>query len=527
MLWLSLLFPQFPLEVLAVGSMRQASAVHTGSVAVIADEKILVVDATAREAGVAPGMRLAAAWARQPQLIVLERRSDLEAATLKRLACWAGGFTPDVCLCDESSLLLEIEGCLRLFGGLETLLNQILVGLAAQGFAVRHAIAPTPMAANWLAQVGGDKAPCLDAGQVRQVIADLPVAVLASSPEIAARIHAFGLQRIGDLLALPRAALMRRIGAAPLLALSKALGELPDLRQRFVFPDQFCETLELPSRIEHAGALLYAGQRLVAALCGWLANRASGVATCLLYLEHERGRDKAESASCIELRFAEPTRDPSRITRVLRERLERLRLPSSVLIMRLEATSAEALPGRDGQLFSRASSGAGSSAMGAIGTLVERLQARLGEGSVMQLEPVADHRPECASRLVPWSAIDDPTTRRRATNGVGAPRSGHPAMQSSPAPTGEIGPHADTAPRPLWLLPKPEALNEINGRPQRYGPLELMSGPERIESGWWDAQEQDAVGDVQRDYFVARSTRYEWLWIFRAEAGWFLHGVFA
>jgi protein ImuB len=512
MLWLSLLFPQFPLEVLAVGSMRQASALHTGSVAVIADEKILVVDATARDAGVAPGMRLAAAWARQPQLIVLERRSDLEAATLKRLACWAGGFTPDVCLRDESSLLLEIEGCLRLFGGLDALLTQILDGLAAQGFAVHHAVAPTPIAASWLA-LSMPETQCRHPDQLRQTIADLPVVVLASSPDVAARIHAFGLQRIGDLMALPRAALMRRIGAAPLLALSKALGELPDVRQRFVFPDQFCETLELPARIEHAGALLYAGQRLVAALCGWLANRASGVVTCLLYLEHERGRDKAESASCVELRFSEPTRDANRITRVLRERLERLRLPSSVLIMRLEATSAEALPGRDGQLFGRVNR---SAELGAIGTLVERLQARLGEGSVMQLEFVADHRPECASRLVPWSVSEG----RGNVNSTDAF-----AQASGFAGAAQCATNSPL--RPLWLLPKPEALGEINGRPQRYGPLELMNGPERIESGWWDAQEQDAVGDVQRDYFVARSTRHEWLWIFRAEAGWFLHGVFA
>ena len=495
MLWLSLLFPQFPLEVLAGDPALQSGSMVV-TLAVIENEHILVADAAACEAGVAPGMRLAAAWARQPLLTVLERRSDLEAATLKRLACWAGGFTPDVCIRDESSLLLEIEGCLRLFGGLDVLLKQILDGLTAQGFSVRHALAPTPMAASWFALVVPETH-CFDADQLRLAVANLPVAVLASNPEVAARIQAFGLQRIGDLMALPRAALMRRIGAAPLVALSKALGELLDLRQRFIFPDQFCETLELPARIEHAGALLYAGQRLVAALCGWLAMRASGVAVCALYLEHERGRDKAKSATPIELRFAEPTRDANRITRVLRERLERLQLPSSVLIMRLEAASAEALPGRDGQLFSRANSGAAES--GAIGALVERLEARLGEGSVMRLEQIADHRPECASRLVPWSAVDE-------------------AVKMI-----EI----NAAPRPLWLLPAPEALNEINGRPQRYGPLELMNGPERIESGWWDADEQDAVGDVQRDYFVARSTRQEWLWIFRAEAGWFLHGVFA
>lgn len=518
MLWLSLLFPQFPLEVLAGDPALQSGSVAV-TLAVIEGEHILVADAAARDAGVTPGMRLAAAWARQPLLTVLERRSDLEAAALQRLACWAGGFTPDVCVRDEPCLLLEIDGCLRLFGGLDVLLKQILDGLAAQGFTVRHAIAPTPMAASWFALIAApiSETRCLQIDQLRPAVADLPVAVLASSPDVAARIHAFGLQRLGDLMALPRAALMRRIGAAPLLALSKALGELPDLRQRFIFPDRFCETLELPARIEHAAALLYAAQRLVAALCGWLAIRASGVAACLLHLEHERGRDKAESATCIELRFAEPTRDANRITRVLRERLERLRLPSSVLIMRLEATSAEVLPGHDGQLFSGANTGAAKSgAMDTLGTLVERLQARLGEGSVMRLEQFADHRPECASRLVPWSAVDG--RDNVCSTDAFAQASGFAGVAQCAT---------NSPPRPLWLLPKPESLNEINGRPQRHGPLELMNGPERIESGWWDADEQGAIGDVRRDYFVARSTRQEWLWVFRAEAGWFLHGVFA
>ena len=499
MLWLSLLFPQFPLEVLAQGAALQAAPL-----AIIEGECVLLADAAAGAAGVVPGMRLAAAWARQPALVVLERRPDIEAAALARLACWAGGFTPEVCLAGERGLLLELSACVRLFGGQAVLIKAVLDACVAQGFSVRHALAPTPLAASWLA-MAGSATPCMGMENLRQRVADLPVAVLANTAEIAARIQAFGMTRVGDLLTLPRAALMRRIGAAPLLALSKALGELPDLRPRFIFPDQFCETLELPARIEHAAALLYAAQALVAALCGWLTIRVSGVAACVLWLEHERGRDKAESATCVELRFAEPTRDATRINRVLRERLERLRLSASVVAMRLQAASVQALPGRDGQLFGRGNGSHVESS--AIGALVERLQARLGEGSVLQTAMVADHRPECASRLVPWSAPDGVTSG--VTNRVTS------ATESR------------FAPRPFWLLPKPEALGEINGRPQRHGQLELISGPERIESGWWDANEQDALGDVQRDYFVARSIRQEWLWIFRTPSGWFLHGVFA
>jgi protein ImuB len=60
--------------------------------------------------------------------------------------------------------------------------------------------------------------------------------------------------------------------------------------------------------------------------------------------------------------------------------------------------------------------------------------------------------------------------------------------------------------------------------------LSLLAGPERIESGWWDEGEasgEGITGDQRRDYFVARNPQGEWLWVFRDEAGWFLHGGFA
>ena len=51
--------------------------------------------------------------------------------------------------------------------------------------------------------------------------------------------------------------------------------------------------------------------------------------------------------------------------------------------------------------------------------------------------------------------------------------------------------------------------------------LTLVSGPERLESGWWDGD------DIARDYFVGRDASERCLWVFRTRAGeWFVHGVF-
>jgi protein ImuB len=79
-------------------------------------------------------------------------------------------------------------------------------------------------------------------------------------------------------------------------------------------------------------------------------------------------------------------------------------------------------------------------------------------------------------------------------------------------------------PRPAWLLAAPRALAARNGRPWLDGPLELLAGPERIESGWWDGR------DVARDYFLARDGCGARFWVFRERrerGGWYLHGVFA
>jgi protein ImuB len=65
--------------------------------------------------------------------------------------------------------------------------------------------------------------------------------------------------------------------------------------------------------------------------------------------------------------------------------------------------------------------------------------------------------------------------------------------------------------------------------PLRDHALQVLSGPERIESGWWDG------GDVRRDYYVVRTSLGQRAWAFQPAgvrdgdggSGWMLHGWFA
>jgi protein ImuB len=54
-------------------------------------------------------------------------------------------------------------------------------------------------------------------------------------------------------------------------------------------------------------------------------------------------------------------------------------------------------------------------------------------------------------------------------------------------------------------------------------PAQLLRGPERIESGWWDQ------GDVRRDYYLARTGEGTQVWVFHDRRGgqWYLQGLWA
>ena len=472
-LWLALHLPHLPLE---------AHAPVLSPSAVVEHGSIVACDAAARQAGIENGIGTAAARALVPAMTLIARNPAREAAALQTLACWAGSLTPRVSLA-SGGLLLEIGGSLRLFGGLDKLAAIAKAGLRGQGFTVALAAAPTPLGALWLARAGTG-ALCADTGQMRRHLDALPLSVLPDDASVA--LARFGARTLADVRGLPPAALARSIGMESLQSVSRAFGELPDPRADFVFPDRFSLSLELPAPVEAAAGLLFAARRLTAALSGWLAARQAAVNEFALRLRQRK------EETVLVLQFTEATADGARFERVLRERIERLALAAPVEALVLEAERIAPRPARNRALFHDA-----IAEREAVGALLERLRARLGDGQVYRIAPHEDHRPECASR--------------RAA-----------LFEQAGADT------AQTPPRPLWLLDAPQALAEVDGRPYLRGHLQLLAGPERIESGWWDGGE--AVGDLRRDYFIALSADAGWLWIYRecrAPGGWFLQGVFA
>ena len=82
------------------------------------------------------------------------------------------------------------------------------------------------------------------------------------------------------------------------------------------------------------------------------------------------------------------------------------------------------------------------------------------------------------------------------------------------------------APLVRRVFPEPHALRtDSSGGPRTQPPIARMTGPYRLQSGWW-AKTGWGAGIV-RDYWYAERSDGALLWIFHdaARGAWFLQGI--
>lgn len=483
-LWLCLYFPQLPLE-------AQASQPNPDLPLAICEEQgrqtlIITSNAPAAARGVRVGMPVNSALALVPELVIEARNVLLEDRALRRLASWAGQFTPAVSIQPGSALLLEIQGSLRLFNGLDALRAAVAAGLEALGHQVRMACATTARAALWLARAGVGR-PARNSLELRPALAGVHVRHLGWPARTVQALLQMGLTTVGDCVRLPREGFARRFGPGCQRELDQALGRHPEPQQFHVPPARFSAELELPVETSDQPLLLEGFQQLFTQLGQALQSRQASVRAVRCRLVHPDGRETRLRLGLQQA--AGQSTAANLLPGLLRLRLEAGTLPSAVssLVLQANLESGQLMAGTDllGQWLQPD---------GGLHALLERLRARLGEPAVQGFALRAEHRPESA-----WRAVPDPLAEAGATTLLTADRS-----------------------RPVWLLPAPALLGMVAGQPAWRGPLSMLHGPERIESGWWDG------GDVRRDYYRASNPQGAMLWVYqdlRSQA-WFLQGVF-
>ena len=469
---------------------------------------IVSANTAARTLGVKPGLKRATALALAPQITLGQADLARDAQALLAVAHAALAFTPMVVIepavegAQPHTVLLEVQASLRYFGGLPVLRERLLVALAPLGHRLQVVSAATPLGAALLARVHREL-DCADLAATCRALAGAPVWLLGPGRAHWEALQGMGMRTLADLGRVPRAGLARRFGEPMLSELDRAMGTRPDPREPLAPAPRFDTRLELFALADTGEQLLHGAAVLLARLVAWLSAQHAFARRFTLVMHHEQRsrRDAAgPSVTPLEIALAEPSRDSAPLLVLLRERLAPLQLHAPTLELSLHADDIARRAPPNTELFPTP-----ASEHEGLTRLIERLQARLGPEQVMRIAPVQDHRPERAT----VSRMADAQMRRvRAT------------------PVTE--PSAGLTVRPVWLMQQPEPLKERDAGPLLDGqPLHLLSGPERIETGWWEA------GLVERDYYIAQQPDGALVWVYRSRRpvvppapSWFLQGRF-
>ena len=492
-----------------VGSLRPREAPVRGKdatplVTTRMDKQRMVIAAACREAaalGLYSGMALTQAKALVPGLDV---RSDDPAGgrgELERLALFAvRRWTPTAQVDAPDGLLLDLTGVAHLYGGEVAMARRIVRFCRRIGLNARMAIAGTAGTAHALARFAASSVSICPLHGELSAIGALPLAALRLDDRQRSTAQRLGIERIQDLVAMPRAPLSRRFGPGFLLRLDQAIGraaeplvgvipfEVPQAERRFAEPIGSAETI--------ARAMAELAHRLAAELL----ERGLGARVLRLICERV---DREEQA--VTVGTARGTREAPHMLRLLGMKIETIEPGFGIERMRLIAERSEPL----GAAALAADLGMEETADTAL--LIDQIVARLGARAI--------YRPTMRESDVP----------ERSVAHVGA------LEQATSWPT--------LWPRPARILKRPEpidnVLSELPDQPPRRfiwrgitHRIVCADGPERISGEWW--RRPGEAGAV-RDYFRVENENGERFWVFRRGDGedtrsgnlsWHMHGIF-
>ncbi len=482
MLYICLRFPLLGLDALTNTTNVQPCALVDGG-------RVQLLNRAAKTAGVTASMSLTTAIALCPELHCRQRDRAREQHYWHQLALWAYRFSDDVSLSPPNALLLEVSRSLRLFGNLQRLYRTLLSAYRKRGLQLRVGIGNTPMAAELLSRQGIRAATLVNArGELQRPALKNALAAAPSrhlplaAPQLSV-LHNMGLRRVGDVLSLPRKELLSAFDDTMADTIERLTGRRSDPRPRFQPSEHFhterqfdgglqqCEQLRLPisAMLRELEIYLRLRQRL---------NRDLHWSFHFLDGHHEHWQTP------VSLRhFQQPL-----LLELVMLQLQHVRLPGPVERLTLTCRDFIALETPAEQLFDCPEQGRQQDAMQ---QLFAKLQLRLGEHTIQRL----------ASRdaLLPEH------------QGIACPSANYQHQRVD-----------QQALRPSWLLTTPLELDQQAGKLCWRAPLEILQGPERLDSHWWQQRQV-------RDYYIAQHRDHGLCWLFKdcLSQRWYLHGFFS
>lgn len=462
---------------------------------------VVAADATAQAAGLRVGMSVTKAQVLIPGLIIQNADPQADTEALGRLAVWMLRFAPIVAPDPPDGIVLDTTGADHLHGGEEAMLEGLLGHLAMSGICARAAIADTWGTAYALARFAARPTIIAARGHDMSVVVPLPLSALRLAPATVAALRTLGFERVSDLLVQPRAPLTLRFGPEIGRRIDQARGDMAEPIEPVRSPELVAVRRAFAEPIGAAETIARYIGKLVTQLCALLDERDLGARRLDLICHRVDNR-----AQAVRVGTATPVRDATRLTRLLRDKIETIEPGFGIEVMTLTVTVAEPLRGK------QTVSSLVEEPVPDVSDLIDTLINRVGERAIYRFAPVPSDVPERSICRIPAMAPD-----------TGASWPGH-------------------WPRPSRLLPQPEPVETVALLPD-HPPVSFTwrgvrrrvrraDGPERVFGEWW---KRDAELAAVRDYFRVEDDAGERYWLFRAGDGadaatgshrWFLHGVF-
>lgn len=487
MLWLCLRFPNLPLD--ALGQSQ-----YSGPLALYDGKRISIVNTAATQHGVETGLAISSALSLCPTLKCIARDSHREQQQLNNIALWAYRFSGDVSLCAPNAIVIELGASLRLFKNLARLYRRFLRVFQQQAIAVEVGIANTPLAAELLSHLNlpistlVSTAGELNQDALQQALQQFPITRLPLEDKLIQRIGSMGMDSLGQLIALPVAALNRRFGAEFGVFLDRISGAQADLRPLYLPSEEFHSERLFDGGLHNKEQLRFPISALLNDLAHYLRLRQC-VNTHLdwnfTYLD---GSQHAWAMPLSHRHFNK--RNVMELTLL---HIEKMILSGPVEGLSLHCGDFISLEQQDNSLF--ATDFPAHQQQERSAQLLDKLRLRLGSGHCHHTQLQDEHLPELAWTLREASANKAPVTKIAIDNKLL---------------------------RPNWLCQPPLAIRYHQQRLYWQGELHLLQGPERFDCQWWQQRQT-------RDYYIARHTDGRLCWLYKncLSQNWYLHGIFS
>jgi protein ImuB len=285
--------PDFPVAAI-VRNEPAASALHSKAVAVLEGNppivRVMSLNEAARQGGVYIGMTRVQAES-APDVILRKRSLPQEESAHAALLDCAYGFSPKVESTSSDTVIVDISGLEQLFGPPLKIARDLAQRVCDVGMEANVAVASNPDAALHAAR-GFPGVTVIAEGQEAARLGELPIDVLAPTPEMLETFERWGVRNLRALAALPPLALTQRVGQQGLHLQKMAAGAIKRELVPAAQPFHFEEALELEDSVDLLEPLAFLLNRLIDQLCARLSSRALATNELRLRFELEVATDQ-------------------------------------------------------------------------------------------------------------------------------------------------------------------------------------------------------------------------------------------